>query len=279
MILHTYSKLPLFGAALALAAGMSSCDNVEPADRYIEVPRPEIARKVLIQEFTGIQCVNCPTGALTVHELQEQYPGSIIAVGMHPSGTPYSGPVGKFDLNSAEADIYYAFYKPMGFPAAVVDGQSAEINISAWGGLVNAALSQAAPAEISLENVYDASTRTLTVDYEVTFNSGYSSNLRMNLWLVESGIVGPQKSGSIWVRDYVHNHVLRESLTGDWGESLGSSFHLDDSVSGTASIKLSEDYVAENCAIVAFIQNDARLVEQCEEAPVIKSADDSTPEE
>ncbi|MBD5386115.1 Omp28 family outer membrane lipoprotein [bacterium] len=270
MIRKRFSKYPLLGGSILMVAGMASCDNVEPADRYIELPSVQIARKVLVQEFTGIKCSNCPTGAMTLSEIQKANEGSVIAVSMHPSGTTFSGPMGNFNLNSDEADVYYAAYNPMGFPAILVDGGSPETNISAWGGLVDAALGNPAPAEISLSNTYDSSKRELTVDYEVVFNSGYSGNLNMNLWLVENGIIGPQLSGSAWIPQYTHNHALRASLTGDWGISIGSGFHLDDVRSGSVTYTLPEEYVAENCLVVAFIQNDSHRVEQCEEAHVIQ---------
>ncbi len=261
-------------ATLAMIAMMASCDDVKEDDRLIKVERPEIARKVLIQEFTGVNCVNCPTGASTVHDIQELYPESVIAIGMHPGGTGFSGPIGTFNLNSDLARVYYDYYKPAGFPAAVIDGQAPITNITAWSGAVHDQLSQPAPADIELTPIYDASSRTLTVDYEVTVNNVYSKPLNINIWLVENGIHGPQKSGNTIIIDYEHNHVLRTSLTGDWGNKLNSSFIPEEVYHGTVSIVLDENWVAENCQLVGFLQNDSKNVEQATEAPLLPASQD-----
>lgn len=259
-------------AALAIAASagvLSSCDNVNEEDRYIKIDRPTIARKVLIQEFTGINCVNCPSGADEVHKLQTLYPGSVIAVGMHPGGTGFSGPIGTFNLNSDLARVYYEAYQPSGFPAAVVDGQAPETNLNAWSGMVTSELSRPAPADISLAPSYDEATRTVTVEYQVKINNVYTQPLNINIWLVENGIIGPQKSGASLVPNYTHNHVLRTSLTGDWGDKLADSFIPEEIYEGSVSLVLDEKWKAENCELVGFLQNNSRQVEQAAEAPVV----------
>lgn len=261
-------------AAITMMAFTSACDDVKEDDRLIKVERPPIARKVLIQEFTGINCVNCPTGASMVHEIQQLYPESVIAVGMHPGGTGFSGPIGTFNLNSELARVYYDYYKPAGFPAAVIDGQEPLTNISTWSGAVRSQISNPAPADITMTPSYDEASRTLTVDYEVTINNVYTRPLNINIWLVENGIIGPQKSGSTIIFKYEHNHVLRTSLTGNWGNQLASSFLPEEVYKGSASIVLDENWVAENCDIIGFLQNDAKNVEQAAETPVLTSIPD-----
>lgn len=249
-------------AAIALIALTASCDDVKEDDRLIKVERPEIARKVLIQEFTGVNCVNCPTGAATVHDIQELYPGAVIAVGLHPGGTGFSGPIGSFNLNSDLSRVYYDYFKPAGFPAAVIDGQAPLTNISAWSGAVHEQLSKPAPADIEMTPSYDESSRTVTVEYTVNVNNVYSQPLNINIWLVENGIIGPQKSGNTIIPKYEHNHVLRASFTGDWGNQLNTSFLPDETYSGSVSLVLDQEWVAENCQIVGFLQNDSKSVEQ-----------------
>lgn len=256
------------GAVLA-ATNFTSCDDVKEADRFIKDERPTISRKVLIQEFTGINCVNCPTGAATVHDIQELYPGSVVVVALHPGGTGFSGPLGNFNLNNELAGVYYNHYQPAGFPAAVIDGESPLTNVSLWPGAVTAALSTPAPADIDILPLFNADTRTLSVDYEVYINNVYNQTLNLNIWIVENGIIGPQKSGSTILPKYEHNHVLRASLTGDWGLALAQEFTPDQTYTGQVSIVFDDNWVPENCDVVAFLQNNDRRVEQATEAPVL----------
>ena len=47
-------------AAVLAAAALTSCDNVPEADRFIKLPPIEADRAVLIEDFTGQYCLNCP---------------------------------------------------------------------------------------------------------------------------------------------------------------------------------------------------------------------------
>lgn len=271
-----YFKSSLFGKTLIAAAGicllgaMTSCDNVDEADRFIKVERPEVARKVLVQEFTGQGCINCPQGAALVHSLQSEYPGSIVAVNLHPENTQYTRPLGGLKLTSPEATTYYQYYKPSMLPSALIDGAAPLSNVSLWTDAIMQALSRPAAADLELTTEYDASTRELKVTYHSKFNDVLASPLNINVWLMENGIVGPQYSGANILRDYVHNHVLRTSLTGDWGVAVADSFIPDDEFTATFSVTIDEAWVAENCEVIAFLQNpNSKIVEQSAEAPVI----------
>ncbi|MDE6633002.1 MAG: hypothetical protein K2K23_08380, partial [Muribaculaceae bacterium] len=75
---------------LALATG---CDNISEDDRYIKEEKPVIdnPRNLLIMEFTGNNCANCPTGAAIVEQIkEEEAPGRVISVGLHLEGNHYT---------------------------------------------------------------------------------------------------------------------------------------------------------------------------------------------
>lgn len=254
-------------AALAYAASMSftACDNIDDDERYLPVERPNIERVVLVEEFTGQSCVNCPNGAATIHALQTNYPGSVIAVCFHPQGTPFTAPLYGIDLGltSEQATDYFNYYKPNGFPAAIINGGELLYNIDQWSTAVSSALSTESPADINLDCEYDADTRKLTANWNVVFNHMYSSPCSLLLWVMENGIVGPQTSTTGPMFDYTHNHVFRQSMNGLWGESIGDNFATEQSLNGSSSITLPESWKAENIQVVAFIfQTSSKRVEQ-----------------
>lgn len=77
-------------ATVAVTASLFSCDNIAEGDRLIYVAPVEVSKNVLIEDFTGQRCLNCPTATETIHGLQETYGGTkVIAVGL------YSGDFGK----------------------------------------------------------------------------------------------------------------------------------------------------------------------------------------
>ena len=69
---------------------LTGCDEVDEADRYVYVKPAAVGRNILIEDYTGQRCVNCPTGNDQLHALQEQYGAdTVIVVGFH------SGPLAK----------------------------------------------------------------------------------------------------------------------------------------------------------------------------------------
>ncbi len=251
-----FDSILIYAAFAAFAGGLAACDNIADDDRLIPVPEPEVKRNVLIQEFTGVRCPNCPQGAAAVHSILDYYAkGSVVAVSLHPSGSPFTRPLNGLNLTSAPATAYFNHYHPSAFPSAIIDGAAPDANTAAWDGMVYAELEKTTPMDISASTSFDASDRKLTVEYDVRFKEIMTSAANINVWLTESGIIGPQLNNTQTVPDYEHNHVLRASLTGDWGESLGESFLYGEELNGKTEIVLEDAWVADNCSVVIFAQN------------------------
>jgi thiol-disulfide isomerase/thioredoxin len=68
-------------AAVLIAASMFSCDKIEPPYRQGGVVTAE--RKVLLEDYTGSRCVNCPSAARIAHDLKQVYGENLIVLGIH----------------------------------------------------------------------------------------------------------------------------------------------------------------------------------------------------
>src|SRR5690606_1909761 len=79
------------GPEIAFGNGAESYDTT-----YVlpTVPTQE-PRRVLIEEFTGASCTNCPAGHTTITNLESQYPDRIIAIAYHKHGTSLDEPAGE----------------------------------------------------------------------------------------------------------------------------------------------------------------------------------------
>ncbi|MDE5796267.1 MAG: Omp28 family outer membrane lipoprotein [Muribaculaceae bacterium] len=266
------NKLFIGLAACAFAGVLTACDNIDENDRYIPVERPEISRVVLIQEFTGMNCVNCPNGAAVLHNLQDQFPGSVIVVGMHPENNPNTMPLAGLNLTSPLATAYYEYFQPNAFPAAMVNGGELMYNTDLWTTSAIKALEVPAAVDLHVTTTYDPASRELKADFETVFNQMYSGELSVLLWVMENNINGLQMSLSGVIRDYSHNHVLRGSLNGTWGQQIGQNFVTEQKITGSGSITLDEKWVPENCEVVALVfQTGSKTVEQAAIAPAIES--------
>lgn len=285
--------IPLF----LLAAVAAGCDNISEDDRYIKVEKPvvENPRTLLIMEFTGNRCVNCPVGAAEIESIKaDEGADRVIAVGLHPKGDPNTRPIMSMhpvphmqDFCTDVATSLYNYYKPSGFPTAVFNGTEMSGSINAWMGLASQALQVPARMSVAAGCDYDSETGELTVNYKVEFGNVISDELNLSVWLVENHIMGTQMmpNGS-QNRDYEHNHVLRCSLNGDAGQTIVPKGATVDSgsapVEGSVSMSFCEadptaneawHWVPENCEVVVYVYRVSdHGVEQAAKAPVVPAA-------
>lgn len=255
-------------AAPALLASMVSCDDIAEDDRIKPVDKIVSDRVVLVQEFSGMMCSNCPLGADAIHSMIKAYPENIVAVGMHPEGVTFTRPLRGLDLTSKIATYMYDFYgRPTEFPQAVFNGDVEEMskNYALWPAEAIKRLLDAPILKIDLDATYSEGAtdelpegRVVTANYTVEFQEETTENLNLCVWLVENDIVGGQtQPNGRPIYDYVHQHVLRASLTEDAGKNLGGSFKIDQKAEGSVQISIDPKWKPENCQIVAYVYNTA----------------------
>ena len=126
-------------------------------------------------------------------------------------------------------------------------------------------------------NEYDATERKLCTHIKTRFITSIDRNLKLVVVLTESGIVKPQKnndpeSGEVPViEEYVHKHALRGAINSAWGNQVSVvGTPNPESVVKTFKYILKDEYVPENCTVVAFVyDDDTKEVLQAIEIPVI----------
>lgn len=251
------SKARIFISVIVMMAiyVLSSCDTVNEEDRLVYVKPASVARNVLIEDFTGQRCVNCPNATDEIEHLQQFYGAdTVIAVGIH------SGPFAKtsrgvpYSLYTEEGDEYFNYWRVESQPKGVIDRKGTS-EYTTWSTLVREELSSNAPVSLSATTEYNKETRNLSV----TVNSeGIDGNTTGNLqvWLIEDGIVDFQYMPDGGVeREYTHNHVFRHSVNGTWGTAFSiteGGFKTDN-----FSCTLDEAWKPENMSIVVFVYNNA----------------------
>lgn len=265
-----------------MLSSLQACDVIADNDRYIAVGKPEtpdtttVVKRVLIEEFTGRRCPNCPAGAQTIADIQAYYEGRVIAVAIHAG--MYAMPVGTafrdLDLRTEAGNTYNDTYTPSGYPAAMVNrntynGVIASTIRDMWMTSVIAELEGTPIMEITPSCTYDEETRTVTIETLVEAVENMPADLNLQAYITESGIVAAQQNGSEIIYDYTHNHVLRAAVNGTWGESL-ASLPAGEEQTYTHTYTLPDDWNAGNCHVVVFAcqQSGNRSVLQCNECPL-----------
>lgn len=271
-IYNIYNKFAICAAALSLMA----CSNIDEDDRFIEVEPVEVAKRVLIEDFTGQRCVNCPNASEMIESLQEQYGAeNVIAVGIH------SGPFSKtasgrpLSLWTETGDYYFNSWNIDAQPTGVIDRKTVSSTYRSWGTIVRDALQASAPLTLGATTSYDEATRTVTIN--VNAKGVLDVTGKLQLWLIEDNITDMQAmpDGSI-NNNYVHNHVFRTAVNGQDGEDF--SIAWDEEKTVTSTYVLNENWKAENMSVVAFVYNNSG-VQQVVKVPVISTEDDAQPNE
>ena len=245
----------IIGVALALSA--SSCSHISDDERLIYVPPVEVNRAVLIEDFTGQRCLNCPNATDEISRLQAQYgEDKVIAVGIH------SGPLALFTndrfvgLRTETGDEYFNYWNPEHQPIGVVNRHGLSDYVS-WSSLIRTELQKKAAVGITIE--VSADDGQLTVKTTVTGVRG-NTVAKLQLWLTENNIKAFQMmpDGS---RDdnYVHNHVFRAAVNGTWGEAI--SVREGETVAKEHTMLLHSDWNADNLSVVAFVYDDTGVIQ------------------
>jgi hypothetical protein len=257
----------------AFAFLLVSCDKVPVGDR---VKNPGNGggnvttyqqKAVLIEEFTGITCNNCPKAAAEIKLLEAAYPGRVHTIGIHASNFALPQPPDyPDDFRTTVGTFIYEYANPFGVPSGLIDRTN-------YGGAtfakpfqnfasVTADILLKDTADIRIDAVSNADTLNLSASILVDIiNQKNLTNAPDLYWmavLTESNIKAPQKlPDNSKDKDYKHSHVLRASYNGNFGTQLGShSMAANDTSSVSANLTLDPSWVASNCEVVVFVYDN-----------------------
>lgn len=261
----------------AIALGAAACSNIDENERLIPVEpsKPdtpdtptEVTKAVLIEDFTGQRCVNCPNGTDVIASIVEAYgENNVIAVGVHSGPLGFSGnkkfPLG---LMTDTGNEYYNHYNIASQPCANFNRTTISENYNTWVSLVKGIYGTQANLSIAINNTYDDSSRSLTVDVDAAGIHG-TTNGKLQVWLIEDGIVAMQMMPDGKANaEYVHNHVFRAAVNGTWGEDV--TVKEGEHTTKQYTYTLPAEWVAKNVSVVAFVYND-NGVEQAAKAHIV----------
>ena len=256
-------KKYIFGLSLFLPL-LFSCSDMIPADeRYEELPQVEAKRRILIEDFTGQFCSNCPEAHKVIHNLQQQYADGVIAVAIHAGnfGIAEGSNAKITGLMQPEGDTYAAHWGVSAYPSGLINRASGLLKHTDWATYVRDALVQDAVMDIALNCKVSDDSTMLTIDTEI--NSNVDVDAKLQLWVTESGITAVQQNGGTLDADYTHNHVYRASVNGLWGEDIRLNGYIP--YGSAHQIAVRDNWDVENLSVVAFVYNDAKGVLQAAE--------------
>ena len=277
-------KILSFVIVIAITiAFIPSCDIVEepyllPVGANDTTGPGENVRKVLVEDFTGQKCPNCPEAAEIAHTIKTLYGEQIVILTVHAGFYAVPDLNGNFttEFRTPEGDELNAFFGFPAYPMGMVNrtdySGSTILLKDSWEAASAIQVELDAQAEITISNTYNAGTHKLDCILETEFLEDLDGTYNICAFIVESGIISPQQSEGGVIPAYEHNHVLRTSMNGTWGDLVGTDGLAvsGNKLTNSYSITLPPVWDAENCAVVAFIYNTETLeVLQAEERVLV----------
>lgn len=260
------------GAVLLLCALCVCCDHIDEDERLIYVKPAAVGRSVLIEDFTGQNCLNCPTATQIIGELQESYGHeNVVAVAIHSGDFGYMrGDRNRpYPLTTDMGDAYFNHWGLSSQPVGIVNRQGAS-DYASWGTQVFEQLQKTARVDMRVQSAYDSEKRQIDV---TVYTMGMDGNVsgKLQVWLTEDNITeGQRMPDGVWNREYTHNHVFRDAVNGAWGDDYSIQEGNVQTEKFFYTIPEDKDWKAENMHVVAFVYND-KGVEQVVSAPVVGS--------
>jgi hypothetical protein len=192
--------------------------------RFHDGSEINFVKRVLIEDYTGTWCGNCPrvSHAIELARAQSEF---IVPVGIHRSSSnpadaaydPYN-----YDTSSLEAVLNMA-----GYPKALLNRMTRwqpleQNNITQ---VIN--LTQGDNPKLGLSMSNQVSSTNITLDVNIKFSKDFE-NLKLVVYVLENDLIYDQVNytafygGLPYINDFEHEHVLKSCLTPLFGEPIAS---------------------------------------------------------
>lgn len=206
-------------ATMLLLAPAVSAQNVSQQPTKVNV---------MLEDFTGFNCGNCPDGHKIASRMQLAQPNRVYTVAVHAGA--YAKPSANDQPNflTDEGTAINDYFGINSYPSGMVNRKNFDmlgqiISRSNWTSCARELCQQTADVNIWVNSTYDKDTKKISTDVELYYVNGIEAGTSaLCVSLLQNGILGPQAGGNM-EDEYVHNHVLRAMFTPVWGDTIQTS--------------------------------------------------------
>jgi len=190
-------------------------------------------KKVILEEFTGVNCVWCPAGHTIANAIKASNPTNVFLINIHVGGFATPG-AGQPDFRTPFGTAIANQSGLTGYPAGTVNrtvfpgsaqngGTGTAMSRNFWTAASNQITTQSSYVNLATTATINATTRLLTVLVEAYYTgaSPVASN-NLNVAFLQNNTIGPQTGGNQG-NNYNHQHRLIHMLTGQWGEVINTT--------------------------------------------------------
>ena len=209
-------------------------------------------RKFLLEHFTSANCNQCPMGMKYIVEYLDKQTTPYIWVSHHAV-------YGTDEYIIPASNAIAMNYLGMNTVPSVVfnrNEQDGLMVIGAWT-IENLVVKDDTVAEASvvIEHQFDKVTRRLDVTVSGQVANTDRKEYLLSILIKENGLVGRQEDaycswkGAKW-KEYMHPRVVRDMVTATFGDTVKVE---NQAYSYTMSYIIDEEWVPENCCVVAYL--------------------------
>ncbi len=265
-------KKILYSLLLIIPIFWISCDTIED-DAKLVMQKGETSettpitirsskQRVLLEDFTGWRCTNCPAAAEKATELISKYGDKLVVMAVH--ATSFAKPSAEnnnVDFRTEYGDQWATYFGCTALPAGMINrtkiGNAYKVNDASWDiSIQNALSSQDHIMNINLGAIHRQADNMILVSCENEFLEDYSSPTLISILVLESEIIGVQKSNdNPLIEDYEFNHVLRKNGIVDFSLSP-VNVSKGQKIDKNYLIKIDTDIKdIKKCSVVVFVTN------------------------
>jgi len=231
-------------------------------------------RNVLIEDFTGHTCINCPQASESAEQIVQAHPGRVFVAAIH-TGPTGMGPLQAVSLPDYPTDWTNAQGLEIGNFFGTIPGSAFQgnprgtvnralwndqltVHPTSWPGRTNSFLN-ANILKVNLQSHanYYPETRGLFLHTEVDITDASLTNaLGLVVYLIQDSMVGDQKmSDNTHNHEYVHREIMRGCID---GQAFGRTISADDlNENGNYylnySYKLPAQYTASDMHVLIYV--------------------------
>lgn len=258
----------IFGLILGVTLLFFACEEAHPpfvpASIVVDESTSEVQEKqekvILLEEFTGVMCANCPRGARHAEVMSENNPNRLQIVSIHTGSfaNPFPGDP------SLEIDEGEQLVNLLG---GITAYPSASVNRKLYDGIDNIILlgesewTKAFNKEIELNTIVNIDLDISLDEYfegnislKMHFTEDMSGIAKFSVLVLEDDVIATQDDNGDIIEDYKHKHLLRRVLTNFDGNILKSDPRAGDTFEAQIPfVELDEAWNVNNIEIVALV--------------------------
>jgi hypothetical protein len=266
------SYLSLFTIHYSLFTILISCDKIKPPytekGSNIITDTTKYVKHVLLEEFTGFKCGNCPAAHKKLEELELIYGVKLISYALHTGYFALPDGSGNYTTDfrcQTGNDIDNKFKisqlsLPQGMINRITIDNNKAIDMNTWEENINNILQTAPKADLKIFNYFETSSLRLSSSIFITILDTINHPVVLSAYVVEDSISDWQydfNPSPHDIQNYIHRNVLRGSLNGSWGDTLKNmSFQKGQLFNKNYQYTLKSNWNYNQVYIVAFLYNE-----------------------